>query len=255
MSECVDIGSVERLVLPSPGPYVCSQARPVRILVIEDNKNLAQAIRLLLTQQGYGVDVAHLGQEGEELAASESYDLVILDVMLPDRDGLVVCRNLRRRKISTYILMLTALSGTSERVTGLEAGADDYLIKPFEFDELMARIRALMRRGKASETVRLEYEGLQLDLLNRQAWRDGHRIRLRSKEMALLEVLMRNADRVVDRATIAEKVWDMHYEPSSNVIDKYVSVLRKKIDEGHEHPLIHTVVGTGYRLGAADEGI
>jgi DNA-binding response OmpR family regulator len=226
----------------------------VRILVVEDNKSLAQAIRLLLTQQGYAVDVAHLGQEGEELAATEPYDLVILDVMLPDRDGLVVCRNLRRRKVSTYILLLTALSTTSERVTGLEAGADDYLVKPFEFDELVARIRALMRRGKPSESIRLEYEGLQLDLLKRQVWRDGHRIRIRSKELALLEVLMRNPDRVVDRATIAEKVWDMHYEPSSNVIDKYVSALRKKIDEGHECSLIHTVIGTGYRFGKADEG-
>jgi len=209
---------------------------------------------LLLTQQGYGVDVTHLGQEGEELAASEPYDLVILDVMLPDRDGMVVCRNLRRRKVSTYILMLTALSTTSERVTGLEAGADDYLVKPFEFDELMARIRALMRRGTASESIKLEYEGLQLDLLKRQVWRDGHRIRVRAKELALLEVLMRNPDRVVDRVTIAQKVWDMNYEPSSNVIDKYVSALRKKIDEGHESTLIHTVVGSGYRFGRADEG-
>jgi len=225
----------------------------VRILVIEDNHSLAHAIRLLLTQHGWSVDVAHLGQVGEELAATEPYDIVILDVMLPDRDGVVVCRNLRRRKISTHILMLTALSTTSEKINGLEAGADDYLIKPFEFDELMARIRALMRRGTASETVRLEYEGLHLDLLKREVWRDGHRIRLRSKELALLEVLMRNPDRVVDRATIGQKVWDIHFEPSSNVIDKYVSALRKKIDEGHERSLIHTVVGTGYRLGRADD--
>jgi len=227
----------------------------VRILVVEDNKSLAETIRLLLTQQGYGVDITHLGQEGEELAASEPYDLVILDVMLPDRDGLVVCRNLRRRKVPTLILLLTALSTTSEKVNGLEAGADDYLVKPFEFEELMARIRALMRRGKPSEGVVLEYDGLQLDLLKRQAWRDGHRIRLRSKELALLEVLMRNADRVVDRATIAQKVWDMHYEPSSNVIDKYVSALRKKLDDGHERTLIHTVIGTGYRFGRADYGM
>ena len=226
----------------------------MRILVVEDNTHLAQAIRLLLTQHGYSVDVTHRGLEGEEMAASEPYDLVILDVMLPDRDGVVVCKNLRRRKVSSYILMLTALSSTAEKVIGLEAGADDYLIKPFEFDELLARIRALLRRGTASETVKLEYEGLELDLLKRQAWRDGHRIRLRAKELALLEVLLRNADRVVDRASIAQKVWDMHYEPSSNVIDKYVSALRKKIDEGHARPLIHTVVGTGYRLGHSDDG-
>jgi DNA-binding response OmpR family regulator len=224
----------------------------LRILVVEDNARLAHAIRLLLTQQGFIVEVAHQGEEGEELAANEQYDLVILDVMLPDRDGLVVCKNLRRRKVSSYILMLTALSTTAEKVTGLEAGADDYLIKPFEFDELMARIRALLRRGKASETVKLEYDGLELDLLKRQVCRDGHRIRLRAKELAFLEVLLRNPDRVVDRATLAHKVWDTDYEPSSNVIDKYVSALRKKIDEGYKRPLIHTVVGTGYRLGRAD---
>jgi len=226
----------------------------VRILVVEDNTHLAQAIRLLLTQQGFSVDVVHRGQEGEELAASEPYDLVILDVMLPDRDGVVVCKNLRRRKVSSYILMLTALSTTAEKVSGLEAGADDYLVKPFEFDELMARIRALLRRGKASETIKLAYEGLELDLLKRQVRRDGHRIRLRAKELALLELLLRNPDRVVDRATIAQKVWDMNSEPSSNVIDKYVSTLRKKIDEGYARPLIQTVVGTGYRLGRADDG-
>ena len=241
---------------PVPRPSQATAApRPVRILVVEDNKHLAQAIRLLLTQHGFSVDTTHAGQEGEELAASESYDLVILDVMLPDRDGVVVCKNLRRRKVSAYVLMLTALASTAEKVTGLEAGADDYLVKPFEFDELMARIRALLRRGKASETIKLAYEGLELDLLKRQAWRDGHRIRLRAKELALLEVLMRHPDRVVDRATIAQKVWDMHYEPSSNVIDKYVSALRKKIDEGHQRPLIHTVVGTGYRLGRSDSEV
>jgi DNA-binding response OmpR family regulator len=225
----------------------------VRILVVEDNKNLAQAIQRGLMEHGYGVDLCHLGQEGEDLAASESYDLVILDVMLPDRDGMVVCRNLRRRKVSTYILLLTALSSTTEKIGGLEAGADDYLTKPFEFDELMARIRALLRRGKPAESILLEYEGLQFDLLKREVRRDGQRVRLRAKEMSLLELLMRNADRVVDRTTISRKVWDINNEPTSNVIDKYVSALRQKIDKGFERPLIHTVVGTGYRLGRSDD--
>ena len=197
--------------------------------------------------------MCHLGQEAEELAASEPYDLVILDVMLPDGDGVVVCRNLRRRKVSSYVLLLTALSATSDKISGLEAGADDYLTKPFEFEELMARVRALLRRGKASESVKLEYRGLQLDLLKREVRRDGVKIPLRTKEMSLLELLMRNAERVVDRTTIAQKVWDMNHEPSSNVIDKYVSSLRQKIDRGFERSLIHTVVGTGYRLGQADE--
>lgn len=225
----------------------------MRILVVEDNKNLARAIQRGLTEHGYGVDVCHLGQEAEELAASEPYDLVILDVMLPDGDGVVVCRNLRRRKVSSYVLLLTALSATSDKISGLEAGADDYLTKPFEFEELMARVRALLRRGKASESVKLEYRGLQLDLLKREVRRDGVKIPLRTKEMSLLELLMRNAERVVDRTTIAQKVWDMNHEPSSNVIDKYVSSLRQKIDRGFERSLIHTVVGTGYRLGQADE--
>ena len=225
----------------------------MRILVVEDNKKLADAIRRGLMQHGYGVDVSHSGEEGEEMAASEPYDLVVLDVMLPDRDGVLVCRNLRRRKVATHVLMLTALSSIPEKIMGLEAGADDYITKPFDFEELMARIRALLRRGKATEATRLEYGGLVIDLLKREVWRDGQRIRLRAKELSMLELLIRNADRVVDRATIAQKVWDMNFEPSSNVIDKYVSSLRKKIDQGHGQPLIHTVVGTGYRLGQADE--
>jgi DNA-binding response OmpR family regulator len=178
---------------------------------------------------------------------------VILDVMLPDRDGMSVCRNLRRRKVSTHVLLLTALSATAEKVNGLESGADDYLTKPFEFEELMARVRALLRRGKASAAVLLEYGGLQLDLLRREVRRDGQKIFLRAKEMAVLEILMRNAERVVDRTTIAQKVWDMNYEPSSNLIDKYVSSLRQRIDKDFAQPLIHTVVGTGYRLGRADD--
>jgi DNA-binding response OmpR family regulator len=224
----------------------------VRILVVEDNKTLAQAIARGLREHGYGVDIAYGGEEGEELAASVPYDLVILDVMLPDRDGVAVCRNLRRRKVTTYVIILTALSATAERVVGLEAGADDYLTKPFEFEELLARVRALLRRGKASESVLLEYRGLQLDLLKRAVHRDGQRIQLRGKEMALLELLLRNAERVVDRTTIQQKVWDINAEPSSNVIDKYVSALRQKIDRDFEEPLIHTVVGTGYRLGRPD---
>ena len=221
----------------------------MRILVVEDNKTLAQAIARGLREHGYGVDVANLGAEGEELASSVPYDLVVLDVMLPDRDGVAVCRNLRRRKVSTYVLLLTGLSATAEKVGGLESGADDYMTKPFEFEELLARVRALLRRGKASEAVLLEYHGLSLDLLKREVRRDGQRIHLRAKEMALLELLMRNTERVVDRTTISQKVWDMNSEPTSNVIDKYVSALRRKIDHDFAEPLIHTVVGTGYRLG------
>jgi DNA-binding response OmpR family regulator len=225
----------------------------VRILVVEDNKNLAQAIQRGLVEHGYGVDVCHSVEEADGLAVSGHYDLLVLDVMLPDGDGVTLCRNLRRRKVSAFVLLLTALSATSEKIGGLDAGADDYLTKPFDFEELVARVRTLLRRGTASEAIKLEYQGLQLDLLKREVRRDGQKIALRAKEMSLLELLMRNADRVVDRTTIAQKVWDMNYEPSSNVIDKYVSALRRKIDRDFQHTLIHTVVGTGYRFGAADD--
>jgi DNA-binding response OmpR family regulator len=224
----------------------------VRILVIEDNPDMASAIQRGLREHGHSVDIAHRGYEGEELAVSEPYDLVLLDVMLPDRDGVDICRDLRRRGVTTYILMLTALSSTTEKVAGLDAGADDYLTKPFEFEELVARIRALLRRGKGSESTRLEFGGLVLDLLKRRTERDGQKIKLSAKEFALLEFLMRNPERVIDRVTIAQKVWDINYEPSSNVIDVYISSLRKKVDKGFECPLIHTVVGAGYRLGQAE---
>ena len=224
----------------------------MRLLVVEDNRDLASAIRRGLEEHGYNIDITHTNVEGEELAAVEPYDLVILDVMLPDRDGIEVCRNLRRRKVSSFVLMLTALSGTTEKVTGLDAGADDYLTKPFEFQELMARIRALLRRGQGSEAVRLVYNGLELDLLKRQVRRDGHKIKLRAKEFALLEFFMRNPDRVLDRMTITQKVWDISYEPATNVIDVYVSALRKKIDKDFPRPLFHTVVGMGYRFGEAE---
>jgi DNA-binding response OmpR family regulator len=225
----------------------------MRILVIEDNPDLASAIARGLREQGYGVDVVMKGYEGVELAAVEPYDLVILDVMLPDRDGVDVCRNLRRRKVASYILMLTALSATEDKIAGLDAGADDYLTKPFDFEELVARIRALLRRGKASEATRVEHAGLEIDLLRRTVRRDGQPIKLSAKEYALLEFLMRNPDRVLDRMTIAQKVWDISYEPSSNVIDVYISALRKKVDRDFETPLIHTVVGMGYRFGRPRE--
>ncbi len=226
----------------------------MRILLIEDNPKMAEALQKGFAQHGYVVEVCHTGFEGEEQAAAAGapHDVIILDLMLPDRDGIEVCRNLRRRKVATPILMLTALSGTPDKVAGLDAGADDYLAKPFEFDELVARIRALLRRGEAREAAKLTYDDLELDLHRRSATRGGEKIKLSAKEFALLEFLVRNADRVVPRHTIAEKVWDMNYEPSSNVIDVYISALRRKIDLGYGRPLIHTTIGTGYRFGAPD---
>ncbi len=225
----------------------------MRILIIEDNPKMAKAVQTGLTSHGYAVDVSHSGFEGEELAAGQTpYDLVILDLMLPDRDGVDVCRNLRRRNIETPILMLTALSGTDEKVDGLDAGADDYLTKPFEFEELLARIRALLRRGEASEGRVLEFDEIQLDLYTRKAKRGDQEHELSNKEYALLEYLMRNPNRVLSRAQISEKVWDISYAPGSNVIDVYMSSLRKKLDRGYDHELFHTIKGAGYRFGIMD---
>lgn len=224
----------------------------MRILVVEDNPKMADAIRKGLVEHGYVVDVCHTGFEGEEQAAINAYDVVVLDRMLPDRDGIEVCRNLRTRSVATPILMLTALSGTTETVTGLDSGADDYLAKPFDFDEFVARLRALLRRGQASESRVLRFHDLELDLDKRVAVRAGEKIRLSGKEFALLEYFMRNPERVLTRQSISEKVWDINYEPSSNVIDVVVSALRRKADRDFDPPLIHTVIGSGYRLGLPD---
>ena len=224
----------------------------MRVLIIEDNPKMAGAIQRGLRENAYAADVSHLGYEGEDLAAGGQYDVIILDLMLPDRDGVEVCRNLRRRCIATPVLMLTALSGTDDKVAGLDAGADDYLTKPFEFEELLARVRALLRRGEASEGRHLECADLKLDLYSRKVARGDAEMELSNKEFALLEYLMRNPNRVLSRTQIAEKVWDMNFEPGSNVIDVYISGLRKKIDRGRERELIHTVKGAGYRFGVID---
>jgi len=222
----------------------------MRVLIIEDNPKMAAAEQKGLTEHGFAVDVCHTGFEGEELASKDNYDVVLLDLMLPDRDGVEVCRNLRRRGIATPIIMITALSSTDDKVDGLDAGADDYIAKPFEFEELLARIRALLRRGEATESRVLSFDDLELDLYTRIAKRGEGEWELTNKEFALLEYLMRNPNRVLSRAQIGEKVWDMNFEASSNVIDVYISSLRKKIDRKQESPLVHTVKNAGYRFGA-----
>ena len=224
----------------------------MRILIVEDNPKMALAIQKGLTEHGFAVDVSHTGFEGEDLAAGGNYDLVLLDLMLPDRDGIEVCRNLRRRKVAAPVIMLTALSATEEKVDGLDAGADDYITKPFQFEELLARIRAILRRGEASESRTLRCDDLELDLYTRVATRGDVSVELSNKEFALLEYLMRNQNRVLSRIQIGEKVWDMNFEPTSNVIDVYVSALRRKIDRGHGSQLIHTIKGAGYRFGVID---
>jgi DNA-binding response OmpR family regulator len=198
--------------------------------------------------------VANTGQEGEHMAAMEPYDLVILDVMLPDQDGIQTCKNLRRRGIKVPVLMLTALSTTGDKVKGLDAGADDYVTKPFEVDELLARVRALLRRGEAQESSHLKFADLDMDLLTRTVTRGGQKIVLTAKEFALLEYFLRNPNRVLTRTSIGEHVWDMNFDSDSNVIDVYVSMLRRKLDRGFDERLIHTVIGTGYCLRLPEAG-
>jgi DNA-binding response OmpR family regulator len=222
----------------------------MRVLIIEDNERLAQQLRRMLEEQAYEVLTVGTGHEGEALAARESFDLVILDLMLPDHDGVQLCRNLRRRKVSTPVLMLTALSSTEDKVEGLNAGADDYVIKPFEPDEFLARVRALLRRAQPNEGVTLTFEGIEMDLLKRRVTRDGTPIELTAKEFALLEYFLRSPERVLTRTNIGERVWGLLFEEESNVIEVYVSRLRRKIDKGFDKQLIHTVVGTGYILSA-----
>lgn len=226
----------------------------MRLLVVDDNPKMARIIRQGLVENGYAVDVAHTGHEGEQMAATEPYDAVILDVMLPDQDGVQACTNLRRRRVGTPILMLTALSTTGDKIKGLDAGADDYLTKPFEFDELLARIRALLRRGQAKKASNLKFADLEMDLLTRKVIRAGRKIQLTTKEFALLEYFMRNPHRVLSRTSIGEHVWDMNFDSDSNVIDVYVSMLRRKMDRGFEQRVIHTVIGTGYVLQMEEPG-
>lgn len=219
----------------------------MRILIVEDQKKTAQFLRKGLVEQGYAVDVATEGREAETLAKLHDYDLIVLDVMLPGQDGLQVCQNLRKQKVHTPILMLTALTATEDKIKGLDCGADDYLGKPFEFSELLARVRALVRRHQGAKP-RLKVGDLELDTATRKATRGGKEINLTTKEYALLEYLMQRAGQVVTRTAISEHVWDIHFDNESNVIDVYINFLRKKIDQGYETRLLHTVVGAGYVL-------
>ncbi|MCC7517595.1 MAG: response regulator transcription factor [Verrucomicrobiae bacterium] len=219
----------------------------MRILVVEDQRKTAQFIKKGLAEHGHAVDLAGDGRDAEAAARVTDYDLILLDVMLPGQDGLEVCRNLRRLKVTAPILMLTALSSTEDKVRGLDYGADDYLAKPFAFDELLARVRALGRRPRATNP-KLKIADLELDPSMRKVVRSGKTVSLTAREFALLEFLMERAGQVITRTAIAERVWDIHFDSESNVIDVYVNFLRKKVDKGFAFPLIHTVVGVGYVL-------
>ncbi|AQG79530.1 two-component system response regulator [Spirosoma montaniterrae] len=222
----------------------------MKILVVEDEPKLASFVRKGLEEQSCEVDLAYDGQTGRVMALQNSYDVIILDVNLPRMNGFEVVQSLRRAQIGTPVLMLTALGSVEDKLTGFDAGADDYLVKPFEFRELLARLRALSKRNSDNgvQTTILKVADLELDLGEKVARRNGKRIELTAKEFGLLEYLMRNRGRVVSRVDIAEKVWDIHFDTGTNVIDVYVNFLRKKIDRDYPQKLIHTVIGMGYML-------
>jgi len=220
----------------------------MRILVIEDEKELAHLIRRGLTEEGYAVDVAYNGEEGESFAESVPYDLIILDIVLPRKDGFLVCSSLRRKGIKTRVLMLTGRDSVADRVKGLDTGADDYLIKPFVFEELTARIRALLRREIASASPAIQVGDIILNTATREVTREDRAIDLNNKEYAILEYLMRNVNMVITRQMIEDHVWNFSLESSSNLVDVYIRRLRSKLDNPGEESLIDTVRGVGYRL-------
>jgi DNA-binding response OmpR family regulator len=219
----------------------------MRILVVEDDRKVASFIQSGLQQEGHAVDVLHEGNGAGEQACAVDYDAVVLDLMLPGRSGFQVLRDIRARKAELPVIILTAKDSIDERVTGLDGGADDYMVKPFALAELSARLRALLRRGKPHEST-LRVADLEMDTIRRAVRRAGQPIDLKPKEYALLEYLMRNSDRPVTRSLIIEHVWDIHFDSISNVVEVHVNSLRSKIDRGFAVPLIHTVRGVGYML-------
>ena len=224
----------------------------MRILIIEDDTELASFVRKGLNQAGWNVDHADNGKDGLFLATTEQYDALIVDRMLPGIDGLTVVRTLRASDIATPALILSALGEVDDRVSGLKAGGDDYLVKPFAFSELMARVEALVRRSRTSSAAArttFDVADLHMDLLKREVRRGNTKIDLQPREFQLLEFLMRHAGQVVTRTMLLEGVWDYHFDPQTNVIDVHISRLRAKVDKGFERPLLHTVRGAGYRLG------
>jgi two-component system copper resistance phosphate regulon response regulator CusR len=221
----------------------------MNILLVEDEPKVAEFIKRGLTEQSHVVELASDGLSGEKMALTGDYDLLILDVIVPGKSGLEVCRAVRKEKPDVPILMLTALGTTQDKVIGFEAGADDYLVKPFHFDELLARIKALSRRRVAASpgTIR-KVADLEIDIYQKKAWRDGKEILLTAKEFALLDLLVQNKNNVLSRSSIAEAVWGIDFNRRTNLIDVYINYLREKIDKGFGKPLIHTVIGMGYVL-------
>ncbi len=227
------------------------EANQLRILIAEDDRKVASFLSRGLREEGYSVDTASDGEDATLKAAVHDYDLLIVDVMMPGKTGLEVVRDLRTRESAVPVLLLTALDSADDIVRGLDVGADDYLTKPFGFDVLLARVRALLRRGGAGRPDRLVYDDLTLDRLSHRATRQGHRLDLTPKEFQLLEFFMLNPERVVRRTELLEKVWDLSFDPMSNVVDVHVAHLRRKLRVRGEGPRIHTIRGVGYRLDVA----
>jgi len=223
-------------------------ARPMRILVIEDEKKVATFIKKGLVEEHYAVDTAFEGEEGLYLSEINEYDLIVLDLMIPKIDGFGVLKKIRERKNNVPILVLTAKDSIDDTVRGLDAGCDDYLTKPFAFAELLARIRALLRRDNKEKESVLRIADLSLSIVTHKVMRQGKEIELTSKEYALLEYFMRNPEKVLTRTMISEHVWDYHFDSNTNVIDVYVNYLRKKIDKDFDPKLIHTIRGIGYMM-------
>lgn len=222
----------------------------MRVLVVEDEVGIAQFIRQGLSEVGYAVDVATNGQEGLDFALAAEYDIILLDIMLPQMDGLQLLRKLRSQGIKTPVLLLTARDAIEDRVKGLDAGADDYLSKPFAFPELLARLRALLRRPALQQDTILRVGDLEMDVAMREVRRAGILIELSPREFTLLEYFMRHPRQVLTRSQITEHTWNFDFYENSNVIDVYVGYLRRKIDKGFDKPLLQTVRGVGYRLSA-----
>jgi DNA-binding response OmpR family regulator len=224
----------------------------VKVLVIEDEKKIASFIRKGMEARGFVVEMAHTGDEGYVLATTRPYDAVILDIMLPARDGLSILRNLRERKISVPVILLTARSELNERLEGLNLGADDYITKPFFIEELIARVHAVTRRAAGNSQSLLQVGDLTMNLLTREVRRGDARIELTPREFTLLEHLMRSPGRVLTRVQICEQVWDYHFAPGTNLVDVYVQRLRKKVDGASQPKLLETIRGVGYRIQAPE---
>ncbi|OGK11566.1 DNA-binding response regulator [Candidatus Roizmanbacteria bacterium RIFCSPLOWO2_01_FULL_37_12] len=221
----------------------------MRILVVEDEHRIANSIKKGLELENYAVDVAYTGNEGFDLASTEDYDLILLDLLLPEMDGITLCTNLRKNKIHTPVLILTAKGQIQDKVTGLDSGADDYLTKPFSFEELLARVRALSRRPKTALAEILNVGDLQLNTRLYHTTRGAKQIRLTKKEFSLLEYLMRNAGKILKKDQIVTHVWDYDADILPNTVEVYIKNLRNKIDVPFKNPLIHTVRGFGYKIG------